>query len=193
MTFEHDARERLELLLEAHVSCDSVEMDSMTRIRTFVAEHSDPFARENVSGHITGSAFVLDPLGRLLLSHHRKLGIWVQLGGHADEERLAHSVALREAQEESGLQDLTFHPDLLFDDASPRLLDVDVHTIPARLDEPEHEHHDLRFLLVTREPDSVRHDFLESHALEWVTLDEAERRCDSGIGRAVGTIRRLVG
>jgi 8-oxo-dGTP pyrophosphatase MutT (NUDIX family) len=157
----------------------------------FVHRHDDPFDHRVAEGHITGSAFVLDPSGRLLLTHHRKLGIWVQLGGHAEDERRAADVALREAREESGLPDLVFAPELMAS-GQPRLLDVDVHRIPPRGDRAEHDHLDLRFLLRTARPELIAADLRETKALEWVALAEARARCEAAMGRAFTRIEALL-
>jgi len=193
VTLTEEERARLERLLAAHEAADAEEQRHLAHVREFCAREADPFDRALPHGHLTGSAFVVDPNGRVLLTHHRRLGIWVQLGGHADVERIAQEVALREAREESGLPDLAFHDALLLDDATPRLLDVDVHLIPARGEEAAHDHLDLRFLLTTRSPDAVVRDARESKALEWVELDEARRRGDPGMRRAIARIRRLLG
>lgn len=101
-------------------------------------EH-DPFSRERLAGHFTGSAWLVDRTGtRVLLTHHRKLGRWLQLGGHADGDDDLARVALREAEEESGLSGLT---------VEPRLFDLDRHWIPARGDVPAHWHYDARFVV----------------------------------------------
>ncbi|MBL8897010.1 MAG: NUDIX domain-containing protein [Planctomycetes bacterium] len=157
----------------------------------FAAEHVDPFDRRLEVGHFTGAAFVIDGRGRLLLTHHRKLGLWLQLGGHAESERRGEAVALREAHEESGLARLEFHPALRDERGAPRLLDLDIHAIPARRDEPAHEHWDLRYLLLAEEPEKIVLDPAESRALAWVAYEEAERRCDGGILRALAKIRAL--
>lgn len=182
-------RTHLARLLGAHEPADDREARDLARTLAFCERHANPFDRAIAEGHLTGSAFVLDPAGRLLLTHHLRLDIWVQLGGHSDDERIAHDVAMREAREESGLPDLAFHDALLFDDGTPRLLDLDVHRIPARGSEPAHDHLDLRFLLTTRTPDAIVADPSETKALEWVTLDEALRRGDAGMRRAVEGIR----
>ncbi len=186
------SRAALERLLEAHAAADAGEREHLSRIREFVARYPDPLDRAILEGHLTGSAFVIDPAGRLLLTHHRKLGIWVQLGGHAGGERRAEAVALREASEESGLDDLAPHAALRFEDGTPRLLDVDVHAIPAHGGDRAHEHFDLRFLFVTQAPERVRRDPGESKALEWVSIATARARCDAGIRRAVAKIEALL-
>jgi len=186
-------RAALDALLAAHAPDDPLEAAMLRRIVGFAAAAEDPFSRANPEGHLTGSAFVIDPRGRLLLVHHRKLGIWVQPGGHADVERLAHRVALREAAEESGLPDLAFHGALHLEDGAPALLDVDVHAIPARPGEPAHEHFDLRFLLSTAMPDTVRGAPGEVAAAAWFAPADAARRADPGVARAAAKVERLVG
>jgi len=163
----------------------------LDRVRRFVAVTADPFARANAAGHVTGSAFVIDVRWRVLLVHHRKLGIWVQPGGHADGERLAHLVALREAREETGLADLAFHPGLRLADGSPALLDVDVHPIPARPGEPAHEHFDLRFLLATARPDAIDVAAAEVLALAWFELEDLAGVADPGVIRAAAKVAAL--
>ncbi len=183
-----DERARLGALLAAHAPADAAEQTHLARVLDFVARHANPFDRTLVEGHLTGSAFVLDPAGRVLLTHHLRLGIWVQLGGHAEQERVAEHVALREAREESGLADLAFDEDLRLADGAPRLLDVDVHRIPARGAEPAHDHLDLRFLLRTRSPERIVADPRETKALAWVTLAEARARGDAGMQRALARL-----
>ena len=187
-----EQRRLLGRLLGEHEPVDAAEKESLERIRAFVESVPDPFDRSVDHAHLTGSSFVLDDGGRVLLTHHRRLDMWLELGGHAEGERVAHEVAMREAEEESGLEDLRFETALLFDDGTPRLLDVDVHEIPARGEEAAHEHHDLRFVLRTSKPADVRADPRETKALEWVDLVEASRRLDASGNRALGRIRQLL-
>jgi len=122
-------------------------------------------------GHFTGAALVASTdLEKVLLTHHRKLDIWIQLGGHADGHPLMHQVALREAEEESGLSDFSF---LLDDGAHPLPFDLDVHRIPPRPGEPAHYHYDVRYLLTVRTERPVVSE--ESYDVRWFTLREARR------------------
>jgi 8-oxo-dGTP pyrophosphatase MutT (NUDIX family) len=128
----------------------------------FVEANADCLQRVCVPGHLTGSAWVIDPTRtRTLLTHHRKLGKWLQPGGHADGEENLLEVALREAREESGLTKLRV--------VSPDVFDVDRHWIPANGNVPGHYHFDVRFLLEAdpAEPLTVSD---ESHDLAWVEL-----------------------
>ena len=131
----------------------------------FIDEHPrDAHLRSCEPGHLTASAIVLDAEGRkVLLTHHRKLGRWLQLGGHCDGDADLARVALREATEESGIEGLSIDP-------TP--IDVDVHAIPARKDEPEHLHLDTRFL-VRAHAGAVARASDESLDLRWFDREEA--------------------
>lgn len=139
------------------------EAETIRRFTAFVREQPDCFERSLAVGHITGSAWILNADGtEVLLTHHRKLDRWLQLGGHADGDPDVFAVALKEAREESGLQD--------FEPIIEGIFDLDVHRIPARKKDPEHLHYDIRYLLrATGSTDYVVSD--ESHDLRWVPID----------------------
>lgn len=106
---------------------------------SLVAGQEDACQRSRLDGHLTGSAWLVSSDGRqALLMHHRKLGRWLQPGGHADGDWDLAAVALREAEEETGLSDLQ---------VDPVIFDLDKHRIPARAGVPEHWHYDLRFVV----------------------------------------------
>ncbi|MBI2513820.1 MAG: NUDIX hydrolase [Opitutae bacterium] len=133
----------------------------------FIAAHPDCLSRTCLEGHLTASAWVVDPArSRVLLTHHRKLDLWIQLGGHADGEADLLAAALREVQEESGLTRVRA--------VAAEIFDVDRHRIPARKTEPEHWHFDVRFLIEAdpTEPVVVSD---ESHDVAWVSLADAVR------------------
>ncbi len=137
------------------------ESETVSRFEAFVDSHPDCFHRSCRVGHITGSAWIVDRTEeRVLLTHHRKLGRWLQPGGHSDGDPDTLAVALREAEEESGLEVRAL------DDA---IFDLDVHLIPALPGEPAHYHFDVRFLV------QAGHDRFrlsaESHALKWVPAE----------------------
>jgi len=154
-------------LLEKYESRHSEEADVVERFRSFVAENPDCFERSLQIGHITGSAWIISESGKeTLLTHHRKLDIWVQTGGHADGECDVLAVAMKEAEEEAGLDSI--------EAVSSEIFDLDVHTIPARKSDPEHLHYDVRFAI----RQTGKRDFVvseESHDLAWVPLDELEK------------------
>lgn len=101
---------------------------------------ADPFVRQRLAGHFTGSAWLVSADGqRVLLTHHRKLQRWLQLGGHADGDADLAQVALKEAEEESGLGGLVVEA------AAP--FDLDRHWIPERGAVPGHWHYDARYVV----------------------------------------------
>ena len=178
-------QQRLLDLLSSHQAADETERGHLEQIRGFVEREPACFARNTwAPGHITGSAFIVDPARRvLLLHHHRKLDRWLQMGGHDNGELDAAQTALREAREESGLQRLRLDDPL-------RVLDVDVHEIPARKDEPAHMHLDVRFLVLAEGDEPLRIDVVESKALRWFALEEAAAQMrEPGADRAISKIR----
>ncbi len=136
------------------------------RFAAFANSHRDVYLRTHAPGHFTASAWLVSQDGkRVLLTHHKKLGRWLQLGGHADGDQDLANVALREAEEESGLAGLTIIPDIF---------DLDAHDIPARgvvgtrTYEAAHIHWDVRFVVRASVEDFSVSE--ESLALAWVDI-----------------------
>lgn len=144
------------------------------RVLALIDEHNDIAHRTCRPGHLTGSAFVVDPSrDACLMLFHTKLQRWLQPGGHADgDTNLAH-VALREAQEETGIDGLRV--------VAPAI-DVDIH----RVDPPKedaHLHLDVRFLVLAP-PGAEPVGNEESQALQWVTAAElVDFDVDDGLRR----------
>lgn len=140
------------------------ETETVEAFMGFVAAEPDCFCRRLSNGHITGSAWVVNGDGsEILLTHHRKLDRWLQLGGHADGDPDILSVAVKEAEEESGL--------VGFSHIGTGIFDIDIHPIPARKNEPSHLHYDVRYVLrADGALDYIVSD--ESHDLRWVNPDE---------------------
>ncbi len=125
----------------------------------------DAFERTHLPGHITGSTWIINKdKDQVLLVHHAKLNKWVQSGGHTDGDENVLQVALREAEEETGLKNFKI---------VPTIFDIDIHTIPARKDFPEHQHYDIRYLVEAdmSEPIVVSE---ESHDVKWIPLNKLE-------------------
>jgi 8-oxo-dGTP pyrophosphatase MutT (NUDIX family) len=142
------------------------EAATVARFDAFVRDEPRCFERDCWSGHVTGSAWLVDATdARVLLTHHRKLDRWLQLGGHSDGDDNPLRVACREAEEESGLR---------VTPVSRALFDIDIHAIPARNAEPAHYHFDLRFALRVSGDEEFSISS-ESRALAWVTIDEIAR------------------
>ena len=162
--------------LRAYVPADARERAMRDRLAAFIASQPRAFERALTIGHVTASAWIVNAARtHVLLTHHRKLGKWLQLGGHVDGDPDVRTSALREAREESGLRSLRV--------ASAAIYDVDIHAIPARGSEPAHEHLDVRFAFEadSTEPFTVSD---ESHDLAWVALGSlAEYGADESVLR----------
>ena len=138
-----------------HYARSSGQAAEVGQFRAFLASSPQVFERSHPPGHFTGSAWLVSADGeRVLLTHHRKLGRWLQLGGHADGDRDLAGVALREAEEESGLERLQLEQ---------AIFDLDRHIIPARGEEPAHWHYDVRYV--------VRATAVETFAVSDESLD----------------------
>ena len=157
-------REGVLTLLRLHAAdvANAHEADMVAATIEFVEAQPQCAERALDVGHLTGSAWIVNATRtHTLLTHHRKLDKWLQLGGHADGDLDLPRVAWREAEEESGLKQLRAVNDLLFD--------VDRHLIPARKSDPEHWHYDLRFM-IEADPDEPLVISDESNDLAWIEI-----------------------
>jgi len=137
------------------------------RFITFIRNNQNCFERSLEHGHITASAWVMDnELKNVLLTHHKKLDKWLQLGGHVDGKSDVLKEAIREVNEESGLISLELKSDGIFD--------LDVHLIPSHKNESEHFHYDVRFLFISDEPSKISISD-ESNDLKWISIKQIKQ------------------
>lgn len=154
--------------LEKYIAINAEEEKKQQQILEFVKNNPNCFSRENLDGHITSSGFLFNyDLSKVLLTHHKKLDRWLQLGGHNDGNKNCLKVALKEAREESGIKKIK--------PLSKHITDVDVFDIPfyAPNNVKEHLHYDIRYFLITKNENFVVSD--ESNELKWFTLNEFEK------------------
>jgi 8-oxo-dGTP pyrophosphatase MutT (NUDIX family) len=158
-------RDQVNAELARLVPWNAIEAGHRATMLEFLARHEAFASRSTLDGHFTASGWVLSPDGeKAYLLLHAKLNRWLQPGGHVeDQDRTLAEAALREVVEELGI------------DAShltcQGLFDVDVHTIPARANEPQHLHLDCRFLFTTSVQAQVQIS-AESHGFKAVPLVE---------------------
>ncbi len=143
------------------------EQKAAEKMLSFLDNCKEPFSRKTTEGitdgHFTASAFLLNTnKTKFLLMHHRKLGKWLQLGGHCDGNNNLLAVAIKEAKEESGILDI--------EPIFTEIYDIDIHWIPANVKEPGHYHYDVRFLLKTVYNDSFIKNH-EAHELRWFAFN----------------------
>ncbi len=168
--------DELRRAVAAHLPGDAREeaarqriLAELGRLRAPFDEHADPL-------HVTGSAVIVGRRGTVL-HLHRRLGRWMQTGGHVDPGESPAAAAWRESQEETGLA--LQHPA-----GGPVLLHVDVH--PAA---KGHTHLDIRYLLLG--PDDDPHPPPgESPLARWYRWDDAFALADDALRGALVAARR---
>ncbi|MFD3514253.1 NUDIX hydrolase [Streptomyces sp. NPDC058657] len=143
-----------------------------------LAAHPDGMWKACTAGHLTASALVVDPeRGRVLLTLHKKLKMWLQMGGHCESgDATLEEAALREATEESGIEGLTLLP------VGPVRLDR--HPIPA----PCHWHLDVQYAALAP-AGAVEAISDESDDLRWFAYDEVAQVADGSVVRLVERTR----
>lgn len=167
-----DRRERLLRRLEHHQPAGPSEADSLRAIRRYLRWLPAPFDEEADPVHVTVSAIVLRG-GEVLLHRHRRLGIWLQPGGHLDVDESPSSAVLREVTEETGLTLAHRHP-------GGELVHVDVHEGGRG-----HLHLDLRYLLHAPDDAALRPGAGESTELGWFDPAPARDVTDASVGDAL--------
>jgi 8-oxo-dGTP pyrophosphatase MutT (NUDIX family) len=165
----------LRALVEGHVPASPRErlarelfLAELQRLTAPCDEHAGPT-------HVTASAIVVGRRGTVL-HRHKRLGIWMQPGGHIDEGETPDTAARREAIEELGLA--VEHPA-----AGPRLVHVDVHQAALG-----HTHLDLRYLLLGADADPDPPPG-ESPEARWYDWDVAQGMADDALADALPIAR----
>lgn len=156
-----------------------LELEHVDKTVEFIKNYPDCFDRKQSYGHITGSAWLLNTtLDKALLMHHRKLKLWLQPGGHADGDNDILQVAIKEAQEESGID--------VVEPIDTEIFDIDIHYVDHNCPHGLHYHFDIRFLLKTKYTDKFVANH-ESLGLKWNTLEELKQQKDLNL-----SVKRLV-
>jgi 8-oxo-dGTP pyrophosphatase MutT (NUDIX family) len=156
-----------------------------------LAARPDGMWRSCRPAHITASALVVDvERGRVLLTLHPKVGLWLQLGGHCEpgDGSLA-AAALREGVEESGIgQGLVLYPA-----EAPVPVKLDRHAVRcAGKDQPENTHLDVQYLVLAP-PDAVEQISAESLDLRWFGFDTLPSLTDGSVRELTARARKLLG
>lgn len=147
-------------LLHNYFPTAQEELHFKREIVNFIQTHPNCYERSLEVGHITASCWLVNnDNSKALLMHHAKLNQWYQLGGHCDGNPDVLSVALKEAQEESGIKEIA----PIYND----IFDIDIHLIPENSREKAHYHYDIRFLLQVNSDEEIVQNS-ESKELRWI-------------------------
>jgi len=150
-------------MLQAYAPLDVQEQQFKKDMLEFIQAQPECFERSLAMGHITASSWLLNKDGsKALLMHHTKLNNWFQLGGHCDGNPDVLEVAIKEAQEESGINGIV----AVYAD----IFDIDIHLIPENSRDKAHYHYDVRFLLQVNSDEDVVQNH-ESKELRWIQKD----------------------
>jgi len=158
---------------------DDREAVSIDRFLTAFDVLAAPLDQDSDPIHVTGSGIVVGPRGVVLLEHKR-LGIWLQPGGHIDQGETPWDAALRESREETGLHVSFAGP--LDTDGVPALIHVDVHEGGRG-----HTHLDLRYVIDGGDADPNPPEG-ESQLIDWFTWKAAIERADPGLRGLLRTL-----
>jgi 8-oxo-dGTP pyrophosphatase MutT (NUDIX family) len=156
----------LAILLDAYHPVGDLEIADLKRVRALADIAQDPWRRD-IPLHVTASALIVHPpTARVLLRWHERQQAWLQVGGHGDPgETDPLAIAIREAQEETGLADLAPWPDA-------EIRHLVIVGVPPGKGEPVHEHADIRYLMATEIPDAARAEN-ENAPLRWLSMADA--------------------
>jgi 8-oxo-dGTP pyrophosphatase MutT (NUDIX family) len=176
MASDHDLRVRVAADVRARVPVDDREAASIERVLAELERLPRPFDEDADAVHVTGSAFVVGRRGIVLLKH-RRLGIWVQPGGHVDPGETPWDAARRETAEETGLA-------VAFPAGRVELAHVDVH--PGGRG---HTHLDLRYLLDGGDADPAPPPG-ESQEVHWFAWADAPGRAEPAMAAILGSLAR---
>lgn len=150
-------------LLKRYNPSDEVEIENKKKVTKFIEAHPDCFERSLVFGHLTGSCWLANfDMSQFLLTKHKKMKMWLQLGGHADGDNDIKRTAIREAREESGLQNIEL--------ISYEIFDLGVHIMPSYDSVLEHLHFDFRFLMRASDETERIQISSESDDLRWFSM-----------------------
>lgn len=163
--------EQVRAAVTAYLDCHPDEAHRLAPLTAALARPGDLTSRKTFTGHVTCSALVYEPAGRVLHIRHNALNLWLRPGGHLEpDDATLTGTALREVTGETGIP----ADALTLVDEVP--IDIDVHPIPANpaKGEPDHQHFDLRYAFTTTTAPNVALQAEEVHDFVWLPVAEIE-------------------
>ena len=184
-------------LFERYLTHFPGERDKLSRLARLIeasATSDELIARTNYTGHVTASGFVVSAdYASVLLIHHRRLDMYLQPGGHLERDDASPvEGARREVREETGISPARLVP--AFSDGEVPF-DIDSHYIPPnpKKGEPEHWHHDFRYVFIAPDEASLALAFDEVAAARWVPIENVrDYPTLADVGAKVSTLVRTL-
>ena len=167
-------KEKLITVVEHYIPVNEQEATDKTTLLRWLRSDADISIRDNLVGHLTASAWVVNPdRTKVLMAYHNLYNSWAWLGGHADGDTDLLSAAMREVQEETGLQNIRPVSEEIY---SLEILTVNAHFKKGRYVVP-HLHLNLTYLLEADEAQDVHSKPDENSAVRWFSLEDAVAAC----------------
>jgi ADP-ribose pyrophosphatase YjhB (NUDIX family) len=143
--------------------------------KKFIEQQENFWQRENIIGHVTVSAWIVDEREKkVLILHHKSLDKYIQVGGHIEQEdETIWQAAMREAKEETSLKTIYSEKQEIFC--------VDVHDIPDTKKAKKHKHYDIAIYMKANSLDSIEYDKEESNSIHWMSFDEIKNKTKQDI------------
>ena len=162
--------DRLKEQIRAYRPVNEQEERDKELILRCLETEKDIFTRENHLAHMTASAWIVnEPRTKVLMAYHNIYHSWSWLGGHADGETDLLKVALKEAQEESGIRHVKPVSEKIY---SLEVLTVDGHVKKGAY-VSSHLHLNVTYLLQAEETDVLHIKEDENSNVAWFPLEEA--------------------
>lgn len=152
------------------------EEKDQAAILTCLEAYDNLLTRENPVAHFSSSGFIVNPeRDKVLMIHHNIYNSWSWTGGHTDGEKNFLEVAIREAQEETGVQTIKVLSDGIFS--------LDVLPVPAHIKKgvyvSAHLHLSVAYLFEVDEHQKLTMKPDENSGVQWIKIEELDQYVDN--------------
>ena len=156
--------------IENYIPYNEQEENDKEMMLKYIDTFPDVLTRENKMCHFTASNWIINKeKTKVLMIYHNLYKSWAWTGGHADGDDNLLNVAIKEAEEETGIKNLKLLSNEIY---GIQILTVDSHIKRGKF-VPSHLHLDCCFLLEADEKEPLRIKKDENSGVEWVELDKA--------------------
>lgn len=156
--------------IEKYIPYNEQEKNDKEMMIEYINTFEDVLTRENRMCHFTASNWIVNKeKTKVLMIYHNIYKSWAWTGGHADGDSDLLHVALKEAEEETGIKNFKVLSDGIY---GIQILTVDSHIKRGKF-VPSHLHLDCCFLLEADENDVLRIKKDENSGVEWIDIAEA--------------------